>query len=191
MTAASPDRIDPLADAGALDMIERLSPYLRAQAAFRLGPLRSLYDPEDVVQDAWVRALPYLGDFAVQAAPRRAVALRFLAVTLRNRVRDLHDKHRASQGLASQELSRFHASQSGVVTRAARREHANQLERALLALGDDDRAVVVLRGIEQRAHRDVAHELAIDEETAKKRYQRALHRLRAALPDGLADDLGE
>ena len=42
-------------------VVARLSPLLLAQADYRLGPvLRSLYDPEDLVNDTWIVALPRL-----------------------------------------------------------------------------------------------------------------------------------
>lgn len=186
-----PGQLGALADPHVLDLIERLTPFLRAQAGFRLGPLRSQYDPEDVVQDAWVRALPHLAGFAARTAAMRPVALRFLAVTLRNRVRDLHEKHRLGTRETGSGLSSFSAHERGVVACATRREYADHLDAALRGLADDDRAVVVMRGIEQRAHREVASELAIDEATAKQRYRHALGQLRAALPDGFGLDLAD
>ena len=57
-------------------LVRRLSPLLIVQAEYRLGPdLRRVYDPEDLVDEVWVVALPRLGELS--ARDGRYTALRF------------------------------------------------------------------------------------------------------------------
>ena len=52
-----------------------------------------------------------------------------------------------------------------------------------------DREVLVLRGIEGRAHKEVGALLSISPENAMARWHRALKRLRARLPASVFEDL--
>src|SRR5262245_26763813 len=50
-------------------LVERFAPALLAQAHYRLRSLpRGLYDPEDLVQDAWIAALPHLPSLSARDA---------------------------------------------------------------------------------------------------------------------------
>lgn len=178
-----------LAAADLVAVVERFTPLLHAQANYRLGRLRQLYDADDIVNDVWARALPHLAELCARPELLRAVVLKFLTTTLHYRVRDLAEKHFVGKPEARAEsLSLLPEQHSGVVTRAARGERATHLRAALQSLAEEDRAVLVLRGIEQRPFEDVASALTVSPEACKKRYQRALARLRATLGDDLADD---
>lgn len=171
-------------------VVARFAPLLHAQATYRLGRLRQFYDPDDLVNDVWARALPHLAGLCARPEHLRPVVLKFLTTTLQHRVRDLAEKHFVGKpGTRSEPLSRLPEQHSGVVTQAARSERAARLRAVLEELGDDDRAVLVLRGIEQRSHEDVAAALQSNPEACKKRYQRALERVRTTMGSGLADDL--
>ncbi len=194
MAASAPDENDAaspadFAEARLVEIIDRVAPLLHAQATYRLGRLRRFYDPEDLVNDVWVRALPHLPGLGGREDLLRPVVLRFLTTTLQHRARDLAEKHLAgkppTESLAPSRVSHRH---SGVITRAVRGERADQVRAALATLDDDDRAVLVLRGIEQRSHEEVAAALRIGVDASKKRYQRALERLRRVLPEDLAGD---
>ena len=78
---------------------------------------------------------------------------------------------------------------SGVVTRASRAERRDAVLSALDELSDDDRAIIVLRGIEQADLKDAAAQLGITTNAASVRYHRALARLRERLPGSIFDDL--
>src|SRR5262245_6482251 len=70
--------------------VERFTPLLLAQASHRLGPeLRRLTDPEDLVQDVWVRVLPRLAGLKPRDGRMTPVVLRFASSTLLNRLNSL------------------------------------------------------------------------------------------------------
>lgn len=178
-------------------LVARLSPLLAAQARYRLrGPLERLYDPDDLVQDAWVRTLPRLGDLREREGRLAPVLLRFLSTTLLRHVNQLLRKHvlgkpgTAEAGPSgTSPLSRLSDDATGAATRAARDEEASLLRAAVEGLDDLDREILVLRGVEQLSNRDAAQALGLADSTAAMRYRRALDRLRARVPASLFDEL--
>lgn len=81
------------------------------------------------------------------------------------------------------------AEQSGVVTKAVRAESASELHRQLERLGEVDRQIVILRGIELQSNATVGLLLGMEPKTVSKRYHRALTRLRQLIPDSVLDEL--
>ena len=63
-----------------------------------------------------------------------------------------------------------------------RKELQHAVRDAIGSLGEEDQAVVVLRGIEQLSNNKVAEILGVQASTITVRYQKALQRLRTALP---------
>jgi RNA polymerase sigma factor (sigma-70 family) len=63
------------------------------------------------------------------------------------------------------------------------------VQEALAGLDADERAVVVLRGIEQLPNGEVARLLGVDDSLATRRWQRALVRLKELLPDSVFGEL--
>jgi RNA polymerase sigma-70 factor (ECF subfamily) len=178
-------------------IVDRFTPLLVANAEYRLpGALRSTVDPEDVVQDVWGIALPRLGDLTPVADRLTPVLLRFLTTTLRHVIGNLLQRrsHLVRHGIdasTSGAGSEPAADGTGVVSHVLRSERQRLVRAAIGALDEDDRAILVLRGIEQRTNDEAATALAIAPGTAAVRYHRALKRLRAALPDSVFDDLAE
>jgi RNA polymerase sigma factor (sigma-70 family) len=184
-------------------LIERLTPVLVAQAAWRLGPnLRRHCDPEDLVSEAWLRLLPRLPELPPRDGRYTPVLLRFLSTTILNRVNVLVKKHlrrigaapegaRAREGATDAHLETLRADITGIVTAAVRREQYAEVAGALAELGPRDQEIVFLRGIEQRENRTVAELLKLTPDATAMRYHRALKRLRARLRDSVFDNLGE
>lgn len=182
-------------------LVERLSPLLAAQASWRLGPLlRPLYDPEDLVSDAWLRLLPELGGLPPRDGRFTPVVLRFLSTAILNRVNNLVKKHLRSGSPAAPAaglpddaeagpLAAIPADVTGAVSAAVRQERHRTVAEAIDALGPQDREIVILRGVEQRANATVAELLGIAPEAAAMRYHRALKRLRDRLPGSAFDEL--
>lgn len=186
-------------DASVAWLIQRFSPLLRAQARYRLGPrLARHVDPDDLVQDVWVRALPKLTGLTPREGRLTPVVLKFLSVTLLRRLKDLMQKHvvgkpqplsQAATGDAtrSDAAADLAIDRTGVVTLALRRERASELAAAIDGLDDKDRAIVVLRAIEQRSNAEAALLLDLPADTASARYRRALDKLRHLLPNDLLE----
>jgi len=178
-------------------VVARFSPLLLAQARYRLGPvLRPHYDPEDLVQDTWLAAMPRI---AALAAPHERYApalVRFLTTILVNRVRKL--AHRCLRGEplertvvhwgrddSSSPLLRIADPSGGVLQRVMLDEAGEQLLARLDQLSKRDREIIILRGIEQLANETVAMLLHLTPQAVSMRYQRALERLKRLLPDSV------
>lgn len=179
-------------DTASLDwLVARLTPLLMAQAEYRLGPaLRTSVDPEDLVNEAWVVALPRLAEFArhPRATP---VLLKFLTTTIVYRINHLLRRRATSLPVDTAEaLDALPARTSGVVTRAVRSEATDALRRQIDALDPHDREIIALRGVEQHPSKTVAIMLGISSAAVDQRFARALQRLRAILPD-VAGELAE
>jgi RNA polymerase sigma-70 factor (ECF subfamily) len=174
-------------------VVERFTPVLLAQARHRLqGRLAAVCEPIDVVQEVWSIALPRLGDLQPRDGRYTPVLLRFLATTVLRRVNWLVRKHlTAGRPLAGEagDVQALPDDVTGAITRAHCADVAQKLEAALAELPDDEREVVVLRGIEQLSNRAVARQLGVEDFVVTRRYQRALRRLQDALPGSVFWDL--
>lgn len=170
-------------------IVERFTPLLLAQARYRVrGRYESVIDPEDVVNDVWLRCIPKLED--VQEARQRETPrlLAFLSTALLNRINTLIMKHvrrgeMPGGSIADEVLAQVPQSTIGVVTRAVRAERYQDVLGAIAELPDDDREVVVLRAIEQHTNAQVGTMLGMEPGTVAVRYHRALARLKKRLPD--------
>jgi RNA polymerase sigma factor (sigma-70 family) len=192
-------------DAASLDwVVRRLSPALLAQAEYRMGRyLRRWCDPEDIVSEAWVVALPRLAGLRIADRRSTPVLLQFLSTTVLHLIRNLARKHARSpagvapaaaepgQAPAAGGLDQAPADASGVVTKAIRGELQDGVRAGIEGLAAGDREILILRGIERQPAGTVAAVLGISADAVSKRYQRALVRLRAELPDSVLDELGE
>lgn len=173
-------------------VVQRFTPLLLAQARYRLGPrLRQHCDPEDVVNDAWLVALPRLGELAQREGRATPVLLKFLATTLLYRVNDLVRRHLRGGGPWEPDAAAPARADetTSVVARAVRNEHHRLLLDAIEGLDPADREILILRGIEQNANQTVAMLLHLEPSAVSMRFRRALERLRARLPDSLFGEL--
>lgn len=181
-------------------LVERLSPFLCVQAAYRLGtPLSRLYDPEDLVNEVWIVAFTRMDDLRPRGARMTPVLLRFLSKTLLHKVNDLMKRHLV-RGSRKRDLAlRCHDSggrlsdlarrATSAVERASRSELNHRIREALSRLPANDREVLVLRGIEGLPVGRIAERLELNRTAVSMRYRRALERLRERLPAALVDDL--
>jgi RNA polymerase sigma factor (sigma-70 family) len=180
-------------------LVERFTPVLLAQARYRLqGPLLQVCEPPDLVQDVWAIALPRLPDLREREGRWTPVLLKFLSTTLLRLVNHLLRKHISGRPRAvavdgssdaPSPVEALPAEVSGVITRMCRQQKIDAVQQALAELAEEDRAVVVLRGIEQLQNREVARLLGIDDSLATRRWQRALVRLKELLPDSVFGEL--
>jgi RNA polymerase sigma-70 factor (ECF subfamily) len=182
-------------------VVERLSPLLLALARYKLTPaLRVLSEPEDLVNETWLITLPRLAEIEAREGRSTPVLLRFLTTTLLRRLAGLARKHarraarsggREGQGSdgSDDRLQELPHETRGVVTMALQRELQGQVLASLAELPDQDREVLLLRGVEQQSNQTVATLLGIEPGAASMRYQRALKKLREALPGSVFEDL--
>lgn len=186
-------------DAASLEwVIRRFGPALRAQAEYRLDRrLRAQIDPADLVNDVWVRALPSLREFSVEGPRSTPPFLRFLSQILLRQVNNLYRKHlRGKPALVSRDdslagLPEPLIESARVISGLVRSEEQTEVERAMRSLGDEDREVLVLRGIEQNSTAEIAVLFGVKANTISVRYRRALERLRRLLPNSVADEFPE
>jgi len=146
-------------------IIEKFSPLLLANARYRLGgSLRSLYDPEDLVNDVWTVALPRLKELPDRGGRYTPVLLKFLSTTLLNRFYNLVHKHvrgkprrlRGEMDSEGEPLDRLPDPLTGIVTRLARQETASAVAEKFEKLAPKDRELIILRGIEQHSYKEIA-----------------------------------
>ncbi len=159
---------------------EAAAPALLAWARLRIRPeLRARLDPEDLVQEVGCRALLAAAGFD----PARG-GFRPWLFGIANRVllEALRDLGRAGHGHVRIGPSGLHDAAATVtsITQAVARD---DLVRTFLAqverLDADDRTLLVLRGLEQLPHPQVATLLGIGEDLIRKRWQRLCDRLRS------------
>jgi len=176
-------------------LLELYRQRLRQMIDLRLDRrLRARVDPSDVVQEALAEAFQHLDTYLEEQPVPFYPWLRQFAF---NRLLDLHRRHLLAQkrsakrevpvldlpgGSVAGLTDRFVASISSPSHRAVREEERGQVQAALLALGERDREILVLRYMEMLSTAETASVLGISEGAVKVRLFRALERIRALLP---------
>ncbi len=181
-------------------IVNRFTPVLLAQARCRLGErLSRVCDPEDLVNDVWTVAFPRLASLPPRGGRFTPVVMKFLSTTLLNRLNNLvkqHIRNRKRKTLTDGEdavepLDRFPADSPDVEVRLSRSEDQQAVLEAIETLDEEDRLLVILRGIEQNSGRAVAAMLSMSESAVSIRYHQVLRTLRTRLKDSIFDDFPE
>ncbi len=178
-------------------VVARFTPLLRAQARYHLaGRTLPVIDADDLVQETWLRALDKLPALDATGGRYTPVLLRFLSTVLLNHLKNEMRKRarRASHdepGFPDSGFDHLAADVTGVVTRVVREEQGEAVLAAIDALGEADRELVILRGIEQQSNQLVGTLVDAKPGTVAVRYHRALARLREKLPGSVFDDFAE
>ncbi len=166
------------------EFLERHAPLVYNLAVRLVGKIP---DAEDLAQDALLRALKALPGFRGDSALATWV-YRITVNTWKNRVRS--EKRRGFWKTVSLDLftgenhdeePAFQADDPPLDKDLETTEKGGAVQRALLELEEESRAVVVLREIEGLSYQDIAAALEIPEGTDKSRLSRA----RDALKDKL------
>jgi RNA polymerase sigma-70 factor (ECF subfamily) len=159
--------------------------------------LASRVDPSDVVQDTLTAACQRLPKYL--ADPRIPFYL-WLRQIAWDRLVDVHRQHlnakmrticqevslELSEASAMQLVQQLVSSKSGPTTRLLRNELRARVRAMLDQLADADREVLVLKHLEELSNSECAAILAINVEAVKKRYLRALARVRALMDNDLS-----
>ncbi len=190
------DRIANDDNSGLADLFTRHRPRLWRMVSFRMHPkLRGRIDPDDVLQDAWVRAIDRVEHLLATSANSTYVWFRLLVCQT---LADLHRRHfGAAKRSTGREFS-IHGRWSPAETSSSlqcylqadvaspsstmgRAERAQQVDAVLQGMDPVDREVVVLRHFEQLSNTEVATVLEMSEQAASARYVRALLKLKRVL----------
>ncbi|MCL4821760.1 MAG: sigma-70 family RNA polymerase sigma factor [Vicinamibacteria bacterium] len=149
--------------------------------------LRMLGNPDearDVSQDVFLQVYRTLGRFEERSSLRTWI-YRIVVNLCRNRrrlwMRRRRDRSVGLEDLSARDESRLAQGGDSPYDTVRRREQAERVQRALLALSFDHRAVLVLREVEGLTCEEIAHSLGIAEGTVKSRLARARDALRARL----------
>jgi RNA polymerase sigma-70 factor (ECF subfamily) len=157
----------------------------------RLDPrLAARVDASDIVQEAQLEAFRRLEDYSrrqpmpfrlwlCKTAQERLVKnrRRHLQAARRNVEQEVPYPERSSLLLARQML----AEGSTPSRQLSRKETAQKVAVAVATLPEADREILLMRHVEEREYGEIAHLLEIDAAAARKRYGRALLRVRKAL----------
>lgn len=198
------DRIVRGDGAALAELFALYRPRLWRMVNFRLHPqLQGRIDADDVLQEAWLKAVDRIGYFLRDASHSSFIWFRMI---VNQTLIDLHRRHlgaekrnaardysissgwkgeSTSSSMAFQLLGRL-TSPSAALCRA---ELARQLDSALLGMPEIDREVLALRHFEELTNGETAKVLDMSEQAASIRYVRALKRLKdilGAMP-GFAD----
>lgn len=179
-------------------LVSRFTPLLLCQAQHRIAPsLRRVCDPEDAVADVWMIVLGTLPALQPAEGSFSRGLLRFASTVLIRRLRDLLEKHvinkppMVSLGDESEAGFALPAETRGVVSHVVAEERKGLVWAALAELSEQDRQIMVLRGIEGRPYKEVAARIRLTPVNVGVRYQRILKRLRDAVPDSVFEDIDE
>ena len=179
-------------------VVERFTPLLIAQARYRTGgDLGRMCDPEDIVQDVWLRVLPRLGELTPEQrfTPTLVSYLSRAVLHQVNNTLRLMLRRRMRGGLApgavpSEQMDRADDC-TAIVSKIVRKEGQDAVLQAIEGLPKADREVLVLRAIEQHPNPVAASILGVEPGTLAVRYHRAIKRLRDRLQGSVFDELGD
>jgi len=153
-------------------------------AAYRLARYltRSDYDADDVVQEAFLRALKYFGGFRGEGASQSRA---WLLAIVRNMAHTWRHRHRADASATEFDESVHSEASTGEHPEAllSRTDAREALTHALDHLPPDFREVIVLREIEGLSYKEISEVVDVPVGTIMSRLSRARKRLQDALID--------
>ena len=182
-------------------IITQLSPLLKAQAQMRLGNNSvQLCDAEDLVSAVWRVALKGLRHFDPLGRRYTPALVAYLGQILLNEYRTRLRRQILEQG-RRQELftqsgqvvaaTEQQAEQENIVSAAIHSEESELIESAIQRLPQQDREIVIMRGVEMIPNHEVATRLGLRPNTVAAKYGRALDKLRSMLPESIFFELAE
>ncbi|MCA8976364.1 MAG: sigma-70 family RNA polymerase sigma factor [Planctomycetes bacterium] len=161
------------------DLYRRVAPRLYVWCALRIPQaLHARIDPDDLMQEVWLRCVRTMPKFDRSVAAFRTWLFGIAANTLAENLRNLNVRRR-EQVLESPDagLDRIPADVTSVIGTVARREQARRLVAACRDLPADDLRLLIHRGLEELPHAEVARLLDIGPEAAEMRWRRLQKKL--------------
>jgi RNA polymerase sigma factor (sigma-70 family) len=173
-----PECVDALA--------RRLQPWMLAYVRPR-WPRSGPVDAEDVVAEVWLEIVKRLPTFQVDGgAPGRQFRA-YAIKTLANRIIDRRRRALQTPAPVAELRSSVLDPSADVVIHASAREGAALLRSLVDHLPDDERRLLLVRGLHDEPAETAARELGISVDAAHKRWQRLRARLQAQLPPALLE----
>ncbi|MBI4051888.1 MAG: RNA polymerase sigma factor [Elusimicrobia bacterium] len=168
------------------DFLQKHAPMVYNLALRLLG---NPTDAEDLAQDVLIKALKALPDFRGEAAPSSWL-YRITVNVWKNRVR--YEKRRGLWKMVSLEFFTGENHDEEPVIKKEEpaldagleaEDKSAAVQRALMRLDKESRAVVVLRELQEKSYQEIAQILDIPEGTVKSRLSRARESLKEILKD--------
>jgi RNA polymerase sigma-70 factor (ECF subfamily) len=157
-------------------------PHLDAAYTLARWLVRNEHDAQDVVQEAYLRALRFAGGF--RGGDSRAWILKIV----RNTAYTWLGRNRAAETRDEFDEAEHAANEPGIEAELLRKADAAMLTSALEALPVEFREMVVMRDIEGLSYKEIADAADIPVGTVMSRLARARHKLARALAAGLAKE---
>lgn len=185
------------------DLMDRHRASLQQMVRMRLDrKLAARLDSSDIVQDVLIEANRRLDDFIDSEGMPFHLWLRQLA---RDRIIDMHRRHRAAEKRSVDKEQRLQAGGFGdrsslelaaqlrdpeltPAAAALKNELQERFVMALEELSEEDRDIITMRNFEHLTNTEVAQALGLSQPAAGMRYLRALQRLRQVLGDPQAEE---
>lgn len=187
-------QIQSLHDGGEMalaEQFEQFSPQLRNLIFYRLpDTLKRRVDISDILQDAFVEASRRLKDYLASAPVPVCVWLRQITRNVISRNYRFHTAaakrstekelpiHRTAYADVDSMVACLSDSMASPLSQIANVELQQEVRRLLDSMEDVDREVLCLKQLEKLSFTEVAAELEIDVSSAKRRFQRAVLKLR-------------
>lgn len=165
------------ADAAAFDPLYRR--YVAPVYSYAFYHLRDHHDAEDITERAFLSALDALPAFEERGATFRAWLFRIAHNALVNHVRS-----RSRRRTESLDVVAGHAGPDDVQASVARRDDARRVWRAVHALPEERRRVVILRFVDELSSREIGQVLGRSEGAVRVLLHRALRDVARELESG-------
>jgi RNA polymerase sigma-70 factor (ECF subfamily) len=180
-TRSLADRVQAGDIGGFRELYERVAPSLYTWARVRSGQSRDLaLDPEDLLQETWMRAVEGIATYDRERASFRAWIFGIAKHVAYDHWRKLTTRREwihTNSASASNALDSWPAIQTSVMSRLTRDESMRRLIEQVATLDPEDRMLLVHCGMEGAPCVLVATRIGLSAEAATKRWQRLRARL--------------
>lgn len=162
-------------------LYQKVAPGLLVWANLRVPEqLRHRFEPEDLIQETWMRAVHRIGSFDPDRGTFRtwlfAIANNVLVAELRKL--QVRARKRVPPPVDDQLLAGLADTVTSVTEQLSRRDEVQQLLTYARSLDTDTYRLLLYRGLEGLSYRQVGERLGVAPETCEARWRRLLKKLR-------------